>query len=176
RHRARARKVRLVAEISARVIVGGVAAAERRRTEPAWIGPRLPGVTLMAALVVPGGEVGMVVLAADLEQMWMVRDQLGDDACRAEIAGQRPFPDFDRAPRLPQEVQRAAQDIVPRRYAWQRARVVPIKANGAAGKCVEVRGRELAPAVGAQHVPIEAVEQDYDRIARPRGGRRVRAH
>src|SRR5208282_3320651 len=137
---------------------------------------RLPRVALMAALVVPGGEIGVVVLAADLEQMWMVRDQLGDDACRAEIAGQRPFPDFDRAPRLPQEVQRAAQDIVPRRYAWQRARVVPIEAKGAAGERVEVRGRELTPAIGAQHMPIKAVEQDYDRIARPYGGRRVQGH
>src|ERR1700688_2729356 len=103
RPRTRGREVRLVAEISARVIVRSMAAAERRRAEPAWIGPRLPGVAFVAAQVVPGAEIGMVVLAANLEQVWMVRDQLGGDARRAEIAGQGLFPEFDRAPWLPQE-------------------------------------------------------------------------
>ena len=141
-------------------------ARERRRAHPARIGPRLPRVALMPALVVPRGEIGVIVFAADLEQMRMIRDQLGYDAGRAKIRGQRPLPDFDRAPRLPQKIDRAAQDVVTRRDAWQRARVVTVEANRAARESVEIGRRELAPAVGAEHVTIEAVEQYYDGVLR----------
>ena len=176
RHRARPRKIRLVAKVAARVVVRRMPARERRRAHPARVGPRLPRVALMPALVVPRGEIGVIVFAADLEQMRMIRDQLGDDAGRAKIRGERPLPDFDRAPRLPQKIDRAAKNIVTRRDAWQRPRVVTVEANRAAREAVEVGRGELAPAVGAEHVAIEAVEQYYDRVLRTPRRDFARAH
>ena len=77
RHRARARESRPRR---------GTSRASRRTAcargrsvgapDPARIGPRLPRVALVAALVVPGGEVDVIVLAADLEEVRMVGDQL----------------------------------------------------------------------------------------------------
>src|ERR1700723_3337511 len=159
RHRARPWKIRLVAKVAPRVVVRSVPAGERRRAYPARIGPRLPRVALMPALVVPRGEIGVIVLAADLEQMRMIRDQLGDDASGTKIRSQRPLPYFDRAPRLPQKIDRAAKNVVTRRDAWQRARVMTVEANRAARETIEIGRRELAPAVRTEHVTIEAVEQ-----------------
>ena len=118
----------------------------------------------MPALVIPRGEIGVIIFAAHFEQMRMVRHQLGHDSRRAKIRGQRPFPDFDRAPRLPQKIDRAAQDVVTRRDTRQRARVMPVEADRAPREGVEVGSVELASAVCAEHVAIEAVEQYDDRV------------
>jgi len=38
------------------------------------------------------------------------------------------------------------------------------EARGAAREAVEIGGAEFRPAIGAQHVPVEAVEQDDDGV------------
>src|SRR5205823_14257170 len=60
RHRARSRKVSLVAEVATRVVVWHEAAAEERRANPARVRPRLPRIALVPAPVVPAVEVGVI--------------------------------------------------------------------------------------------------------------------
>src|SRR5208282_3537509 len=146
------------------------------RADRARIRARLPWVALVPALVVPRGEVGVIIFAADFKQMRMIRDQFRDDAGRAKIGGQRTFPYFDRSPRLPQKIDRSAQDVVTRRDAWQRACVVTVEANRAPREGVEVGRGKLASAVSTEHVAIEAVEQYYDGVFRPRHRGFMRAH
>ena len=68
-HDARAGEVVFAAEPAPRVVVGRVHPAEQRRADPRRVGARAPRVALVAALVVPRGEVDVVVLAAGLEQV-----------------------------------------------------------------------------------------------------------
>ena len=75
-HHLRPGEVRLLAEVRARVLV--VVAPGRGDdglADEAGVGARLPGVGLVAALVLPGVEVGVVVLAAGLEEMRVVGDE-----------------------------------------------------------------------------------------------------
>ena len=171
RNGARAGEVALVAKVAARVVVGHVTAAEARGTEPARVGPSLPGVALVPALVVPGAEVAVVVLAPGLEQVGVIADELGGDASGAQRHGQRVLPQLDRPPRLPQEIERATEQIVPGRHARQRAGVVLGEAHGTGRERVEVRRVELARAVGAEQVAVQAVQQDHHG---PRGPARRR--
>ncbi len=101
-HRLRPREVLLGAEERARAVVAAVAArtevephavvpvpraaagGQRRRAHPRRIAPRAPRVALVPAHVVPAAEVGVVVLAAGLEEVWMVRDQHGGHARPAQ--------------------------------------------------------------------------------------------
>src|ERR1019366_10806299 len=108
-----------------------MAPAKGRGPAPGWIRPGLPGVALMAALVVPGLEIDVVVFAAALEQMRMVGDQLRDDAGLAQMRGDRVLPDLHRPPGPPEEVQGAAEDVVPRRHAGQGADIVVGETDGA---------------------------------------------
>jgi hypothetical protein len=65
-------------------------------------------------------------------------------------------PQLDRAPRLPQEVERAAQDVVASGHARQRAGDVTIEAGGVARReAVEVRGVELGAAVAAEVMTVQ---------------------
>ena len=165
-HRARAREVGLAAKVSPRIVVGRMAPAERRGTQPARIGTRAPWVALVPALVVPGGEVGVVVLSAALEEVRVVADEMRDHAGAAQMVGQRSLPDLDRSPGLPEEIERAAEQIVAGRHARQRAGVVAGEAQRPARQAVEVRRGELAAAVRAQQMAIEAVEKDDHRARR----------
>ena len=89
------------------------------------VGARLPRVALVSALIIPGREVAVVVLAAGLEQVRVIGDELRGDALASQRCRERLFPDLDRAPGAPQEIERAAQDVVARGHARQRAREVP---------------------------------------------------
>ncbi len=108
-HRLRAGEVLLLAEVPARVVVGHECPSEHRRAYPAIVRTGLPGIALVAALVVPGVEVGVVVLAARLEEVRVVGHKLRRDALPAQQRRQRLLPQLDRAPGLPKEVQRAAE-------------------------------------------------------------------
>ena len=66
-HRPRAGEVGLVAEVPARVIVRDVAPSEARRAYPARVRPRPPAISFVSPLVLPRGEVGVVVLASGRE-------------------------------------------------------------------------------------------------------------
>jgi hypothetical protein len=78
--------------------------------------------------------------------------------------GDRILPDLDRAPGAPEEVPGAAQDVVARGHAGQGARVVRRELQRARGEAVDVRGCEFARTPGAQHVAVEAVEQEDDDV------------
>ena len=69
-------------------------------------------IAFVAALVVPGAEVRVVVLAAQLEKVRVVRYQLRDHPGAMEVVGNRVFPDFDGTPGPPEKVQSAAKDVV----------------------------------------------------------------
>lgn len=43
---------------------------------------------------------------------------------------------------------------------------MPIEPDRAVGEAIEVRGCELRASIGAEHVAIEAVEQDNDNVPR----------
>ena len=97
----------------------------------------------------------------------MVRDQHGGDAGPPEQLRDRLLPHLDRPPRPPQEVERAAEDVVARRHARQGTRDVRGEPDRPlAGETVEVRRLELRTAVAAQHVAVEAVEEQHDQVAR----------
>ena len=183
-HRLGPRVVRLGAEERPRQVVGTIPrlrptqaippeppaapGRKRRRPDEARVGVGPPGIALVPAHVVPGAEVGVVVLAAHLEEVRMVRHQHGRHTGPTEMARDGLLPDLYGPPRSPEEVERAAQDVVARRHAGQRARDVRREADGAlAGKPVEVGRVELRAAVAAEQVPVEAVQQEDDGIARP---------
>ena len=115
----------LIAEVPA--AVGGVgdqrslARFDRRGAVGAGVDVGLPRVALVAAQVVPGGEVDVVVLAAGLEQVRMIRHEHRGDIRTAECRGDRLLPQLDRPPRLPQEVERSDEDVVAGRHARQRS-------------------------------------------------------
>ncbi len=197
-HRARPGEVLLGAEERARAVVAAVARVEaepllpippaaarrqRRRPDVARVTVGAPGVALVPAHVVPGAEIRVVVLAARLEEVRVVRHQHRRDAGAAQLLRDGLLPDLDRPPRSPQEVEGPAQDVVARRHARQRAGDVRGEAHGPVPReAVEVRCREFGTAVAAEHVPVEAVEQQDHKIARPaaparrtgRGGSLVR--
>ena len=182
-HGARTGEVQFGAEPGAVVIVVAVAYAlaavaqphhvalcrQRRSTDPGRVGHGLPRVVLVPAQIFPAGEVGVVVLATGLEQVRMVAHQHAGDALDAHVEGDRVLPQLDRAPRLPQEVQRTAQDVVARRHARQRAHAVVGELHRAGGKPVEVGRVELAAAIRSQHVAVEAVQQYHHGVGRLAG-------
>ena len=131
----------------------------------------------MAAEVGPSREVGVVVLAAGLEEVGMVAHQHGGDPGSAQMVGERVLPGLDRTPGPPEEVQRTAEDVVARRHAGDRAGEVALEAQGAPSHAVQVRGGELRPPVGAEEVAVQAVQEDHHHIGGHRrlGGRRGKA-
>ena len=165
-HGAGTGEVGLVPEPTSRPLVGEVDLVERRRADPAGIRSGLPRVGLVAPLVVPSQEVGVVVLPARLEQVGVVGDQHGRHAGGPQLGGDRLLPQLDRPPRLPEEVERAAQQVVASRDARQRARVVAVEADGPCREAVQVGRVELGAAVGADEVAVQAVEEDDDDVAR----------
>ena len=116
--------------------------------------------------VPPGVEVGVVVLPAGLEEMRMVRGQHGGDARRAQGPGDVVLPDLDRAPGAPGEVEGSDEDVVARRHARQRTGVVLREAKCLLGEAGDVGGGELAAAVGLEHLPVQAVQQDDHQVLR----------
>src|SRR6185437_3977496 len=120
----------------------------------------------MAALIVPGSEINVVILATGLEQMRMIANELADHARFAQRIGDRVLPQFDRAPGPPQEVPRAAQDVVPRRHTGERCSVVVGETHSALRQPVYIRRGEFGAAIGADHVAIEAIEKKDDRVFR----------
>ena len=69
--------------------------------------------------IVPGVEVGVVVLAAHLEQVRVVGEQHRRHPRPAELVDDRVLPHLDRPPRPPEEVERTAQQVVAGRDARQ---------------------------------------------------------
>ena len=118
----------------------------------------------MAALIVPSVEIDVIILAAHLEQMRMVTDQLGDDPDLAQFIGNGVFPDLHRTPGSPEKIQRPAQDVVPGRHAGHGPSVMIVKPHGGLGKSVEVGGLEFRAPIGAQHMAIEAIEQNDNSV------------
>ena len=138
---------------------------QRRRPGPGRVGAGLPRVALVAPQVRPGREVGVVILAARLEQVRMVGAQHGGHAGVAQRVGDGPLPHLDRSPRPPQEVERAGEDVVTGRHARQRPDHVAVEAHRPGGKPVEVRSGELVRSVGTHVVAVQAVEQHHDDVA-----------
>src|SRR4029077_2950361 len=74
----------------------------------------LPRIPFVSPLVVPSGKVHVIVLAAGLEEMRVVGDELRNDAGTPQRICDRVLPELDRAPGAPKEVPGAAQDVVTR--------------------------------------------------------------
>ncbi len=146
--------------------------------DPRRVLARAPRVALVAAHVVPRGELAVVVLPAGLEQVGMVGHEHRRHPGPPQVVGDRLLPQLDRAPRPPQEVERTGEQVVARRHARQRAGDVAVEAHRPGGQAVEVRRVELGRPVRPDQVAVEAVEQDDDDVARHRRGRRrgVDAH
>ena len=58
----------------------GVAAAIAWRTNPRRVGTGLPRIAFVTTLVLPRREIAVIVLATGLEKMWVIGDQLRDNA------------------------------------------------------------------------------------------------
>jgi hypothetical protein len=135
-----------------------------RHADPAGVEPRLPRIALVPAHVVPAAEVRVVVLAAALEQVRVIGDEHRRHARVAQVGRDRLFPQLDRAPRSPQEVECAAQDVVPRRHARQRAGDMAGEPGAARGEPIEVGRQELGAAVTPEEVSVERIEQHDDDV------------
>ena len=146
------------------VVVRGSFHRQGGRARPGRVRCGPPRVVLVAALVAPGREVGVVVLPAGLEQVGMVGDEHGGDPVAPQGPGDGVLPDLDRPPRAPGEVEGADEDVVPGRHARERSGVVPGEAQRGCREGVDGGGGELVPAVGPEHPPVEAVEQDDDQV------------
>ena len=118
----------------------------------------------MATLVLPGHEVGVVVLAADFEQVRVVRDEHRGDARLPHRHRDRVLPDLDRAPRPPEEVHCAAEDVVTSRHARQRPRVMSLEAHRPRRETVEVGRRGTPASVRTKHVPVQRIQQHNDGV------------
>ncbi len=171
-HGLRPGEVLFAAEVAARVVVRHPAAAEGGRPKPRRVRARLPEVALVAALVVPGAEVGVVVLAAEFEEVGVVGDELRGHPGAVEVVGDRVLPHFDRSPWPPEEVERPAEDVVAGGHAGKRTGVVLLETQRPRGEGIQVRRRELLAAVAAEHVPVQAVEQDDNDVLRAGGSGR----
>ncbi len=160
----------LVAQVPA--TVGGVrdqrptAGLDRRGAVGTRVDVGLPRIALVAADVVPAGEVDVVVLAARLEQVRVVRHEHRGDVGPPECRRDRFLPQLDRPPRLPEEVEGPDEDVVARRHARQRPGDVGGERRRPQCEPIEVRRRELGATVRAEHVPVERVEQDDDDVLR----------
>jgi hypothetical protein len=118
------------------------------------------------ALIEPGVEVGVVVLAAGFEEVRVVRDEHGGDAAFAQRPRDGVLPDLYRPPGPPQEVQRPDQDVVAGRHARQRSGMVAGESQSLFGEAVDVRGCELRAAVCLEQVPVKAVEKNDNEVLR----------
>ena len=67
---------------------------------------------------------------------------------------------LQRAPAAVQEGKAAGQHVAPGRHAGQAADIVAVERHRAARQPVEVRRRDPRAAVGAEHVPVQRVEED----------------
>ena len=169
RHRARAGKIQLLLEPGAAEVVRHAApfgGRQPRRADRRWVGAGFPRIAFVAAQILPRAKLGVVILATGFEEVRMIGDEHRRDAGAPQRPRDRFFPQFDRAPRFPRKVERAAQHVVARRHTRQRADEVVVELHGAARESIQVRRFEFAPAVAAEHVAIEAVEQHHDDVLR----------
>jgi hypothetical protein len=102
--------------------------------------------------------------------MGVVRHQLRHDARLTQLVRDRVLPDLDRAPRSPEKVGRAAEQVVPGRHAGQRSGVVISEAHRSLGEAVQVRRGELVGPVGREHVAVQRVEENDDDVGNGRAG------
>ena len=115
------------------------------------VGAGAPRVALVAAQVVPRGEVGVVVLAAGLEEVRMVGDEHRGDAGVARSGAVIGSSHTSIEPHgCHEEVERAAQEVVARRHARQRAGVVAgeahrPRARSGRGSACRTRCRRSSP-------------------------------
>jgi hypothetical protein len=187
-HRARPGEVVFRAKPSAGLVVTAPVISrngrERGCSRPRRIGARTPRIAFVAAHVIPRGEISVIVLSTHLEEVGMVGDEHRRDFGPPQLDGDRILPHLDRAPRTPQEVERADEEIVTRRHAGQRPGPVAVEAQGACPEPVDV-GRvyrlEIGPLphtgcsttrallvrveITVEEVPVQAVEQDDDDVA-----------
>ena len=108
----------------------------------------------------------MVVLAAGLKEVRVIGGQHGHNSRLPHVVGDRLLPDLDGPPWAPEEVEGATQDVVPRRHARKRARIVAVETQGTRREAVDVGRIELAAPVGTEQVAVQAVEEDDDRVLR----------
>ena len=101
-----------------------------RSPDPRGVVVRTPRIGGMASEVVPTVEVGVVVLPTGLKQVGMVSHQGGGHALVAQHPGDGLLPQLNRTPRLPQEVQRPAQNVVTGRHTRERPRHMAIEPSG----------------------------------------------
>ena len=181
-HRPRAREVGFISEPGARVVVRAMNRSrprgQGRGADSGGVGMGSPRVVLASTQVLPGGEVGVVVLAAGFEQMRVIGHEHRRDPGSAKRRGDRLLPHLNRAPRPPEEVERAHQQIVPSGNARQGTDVMSIEHDRLPSEPVEVRRLELVRSPCAEKVPVQAVEQHDDHTARSlrRGGIAMRVH
>jgi hypothetical protein len=106
----------------------------------------------------------VVVLATALEEVRVVRSQVGVDTRAAQVMGDGVLPDLDGSPGPPQEVEGAAEDVVAGGHTGEGAGVVAIEAGRTPREAVEMGGIELGRAVGAEHPAVQAVEEHNDGV------------
>ena len=123
-HGARAWIIFFTFEPATRVVVVRVSASKRRCADPARIWACFPRIAFVTALIRPRSEIGVEVFSANFKKVRVIGDQIGDDARTTKCNRDCFFPNFNRAPRLPQKIPCANQDVVASRDARQRSGVM----------------------------------------------------
>ena len=118
-HGARAWVIFFTLEPAARVVVVRVASAKCRCANPARIWSCLPRITFVTALIRPRSEIGVEVFSANFKKVRVIGDEVCYYAGTTKRNSDRFFPDFNRAPWLPQKIPCTNQDVVARGDARQ---------------------------------------------------------
>jgi hypothetical protein len=128
-----------------------------------------PAVVLLAALELPGVEAVVVPLAAEVEVVVVVGDQVGEDRPGrhpAQLLGQHVVEGLQRAPAALQEVVAAGHELAPRRHAGQGADPVVVEDDRALGQPGDVGRVDPVVAVGLEVVLAQRVEDDEQGLHR----------
>ena len=129
---------------------------------PGRLHHRLPGVAFLAADELEGVVAVVIGGAAILPVMRMVGDQMAVDAGVVEQLRHRVVERLQRAPASVQKRQTSGQHVAARRHARQAADIMAVKRKAARGEPIEVRRRDAFPAIGAEQMTIQRIEQDED--------------
>ena len=133
-------------------------------TQPGIIWSCFPCITLVTTLVIPRREISVIVLTTNFKQMRVICNELSHYSGTAQRSSNWFFPQFNRTPRLPEEIPGTNQNVVACRNTWQRTGVVIRESNGTRSKTIKIWRIKISATVCTHFMAIQTVEQQHHHI------------